>query len=95
MAVFRLHRKTWESGRRPEHAAKPGKAASADAEGSDEDEDEDGGEEGAQLFPGGGRKGVSSGLSVVVTRRGGKPDEKRRARPAAGKPKAGWWKEMG
>ncbi|KAF9075448.1 ribonuclease H-like domain-containing protein [Rhodocollybia butyracea] len=41
----------------------------------------------AQLFPGGGRKGVSSGLSTIV-KKGGKPD-------SGGRQKTQWWKELG
>ncbi|PBK87205.1 hypothetical protein ARMGADRAFT_939084 [Armillaria gallica] len=72
MAVYRLHRKEWEKGtlqKRPE-----GKKRKR----QDTDKDEDG-------FPGGGRKGVSSGLATVVRRKdGGSVPQKTQ-----------WWKELG
>jgi RNA exonuclease 4 len=65
MAVFRLHRKAWEKGSRPvEVVAKKRKRGVGDVGGRDDlDEPEPGY---ARGFPGGGRKGVSSGLSTVV-----------------------------
>lgn len=87
MAVFRIHRKAWESGRRPAP-----RVAIA--------------EEGEDEAPGAGRKGVSSGLSVIVTRKHGsggkagthsKPAASAKARVGGTTKgtKAGWWKEMG
>ncbi|KAK7472104.1 3'-5' exonuclease [Stygiomarasmius scandens] len=54
-------------------------------------------EDGRKEFPGGGRKGVSSGLSTIVKRKG-KGDEG--SVPGSGKPsnsrnKTQWWKELG
>lgn len=86
MAVFRLHRKEWEKGSRPviDHGStsKKRKWATANVanEGSDELEHDR-----SSKFPGGGRKGVSSGLSTVVMRGGGS---------AAGE-KSKWWRELG
>jgi RNA exonuclease 4 len=83
MAVFRIHRKTWESGRRAASDAPNPKTKSKTS---------------TEEAPGGGRKGVSSGLSVVLTRKGGSKTGKGHA-PAGAKAakgtKAGWWKEMG
>lgn len=47
-------------------------------------------------FPGGGRKGVSSGLSVVVAHRGGGASKSGGERPGTkARTKSGWWKELG
>ena len=59
--------------------------------GGDDDADEDG-EEGhghghLAKFPGDGRKGISSGLSTIVTR-GGRSG-------SGGSEKTKWWKELG
>lgn len=69
MAVYRLHRKEWEKG------SKPMPASSKKRKKLDDETEE---------FPGGGRKGVSSGLSTVVT-------GPRKNVPAA---KKAWWKEL-
>ncbi|KAF7317863.1 Exonuclease domain-containing protein [Mycena kentingensis (nom. inval.)] len=107
MAVFRLYRKQWEVGTAPwPPAAKKQEAADDEGEtleDSEADEEPVRGrnkrkhgkekEKRRDSFPGGGRKGVSSGLSVVV-KRGEKEREKDR-----GKRKSGggneWWKELG
>ncbi|OCH89885.1 ribonuclease H-like protein [Obba rivulosa] len=63
MAVFRLHRKAWEKLARPTSSAKRQKLPEADATSPAGDAGQS-----RVGFPGGGRKGVSSGLSVVVKR---------------------------
>ncbi|KAJ6626696.1 ribonuclease H-like domain-containing protein [Mycena sp. CBHHK59/15] len=95
MAVYRLHRKEWEKGAAPlkRPLATDGKKRSMDTvegEGSD-DETDDAAEEpvkGKKVsgFPGGGRKGVSSGLSTVWPRPGV---------AATSGVKSQWWKELG
>lgn len=92
MAVYRIHRKEWEKGNRPilppsERTNKKRKRSQEAEEGEDEDESEDEVIDAKKLskFPGGGRKGVSSGLSTVTKRTGLK----------AGGTKAKWWKELG
>ncbi|KAL7423737.1 3'-5' exonuclease [Cryptotrichosporon argae] len=76
----------------------------------DEDEGEDGGEEGGQAaeagdrgkkqYPGGGRKGISSGLGVIVRRNGKRVegDEPRRRgedrTASAGKAVGNWWEQL-
>lgn len=79
MAVYRLHRKEWEKGNRP-----LGKKRARADEGA-KGEGEDGEDSVATLreFPGGGRKGISSGLTTVV-RRGSN----------SGGEKVKWWKEL-
>ncbi|KAF9050748.1 ribonuclease H-like protein [Hymenopellis radicata] len=69
MAVYRVHRKEWEKGTKQQAPSKKRKKPDA----NDEPEE----------FPGGGRKGVSSGLSTVVKRDTREPDKK------------SWWKELG
>jgi len=94
MAVYRLHRKEWEKGMRPlsEHGStskkrkRPSRIAGDDDGDGDNEEGEGRGSGRSDTFPGGGRKGVSSGLSIV-TRGGG-------SRSGGGE-KSKWWKELG
>ncbi|KAJ7123575.1 ribonuclease H-like domain-containing protein [Mycena epipterygia] len=88
MAVYRLHRREWEKGSAP--LARVGKKRKRDGEESEEDEDEPvAGKKSSGSFPGGGRKGVSSGLSTVVRRgAGGHGGDGARE-------KTEWWKELG
>jgi len=83
MGVFRLHRKEWEKGTRPsgDHGStsKKRKSRSGGSEGVEEEYGQ------SSKFPGGGRKGVSSGLSTVIMRGSGS---------GAGE-KSKWWKELG
>lgn len=72
MAVYRLHRKEWEKGTvQKKHEGKKRKRQDTDKE--------------ADVFPGGGRKGVSSGLSTVIRHKDG----------GGGTQKTQWWKELG
>jgi RNA exonuclease 4 len=87
MALYRLFKIEWEQSIRPAteaYKAKLGKGKGKEKDGggkrkrdadSDEEEEEAPGEKQdkkrKEEFPGGGRRGVSSGLSVIV-RRGGK-----------------------
>ncbi|EMD33103.1 hypothetical protein CERSUDRAFT_87427 [Gelatoporia subvermispora B] len=70
MAVFRLHRKTWEKTFIHMASAKLSITASKKRKLDDTDDASETGDtaQEKQEFPGGGRKGVSSGLSVVVKR---------------------------
>ncbi|ORY28641.1 ribonuclease H-like domain-containing protein [Naematelia encephala] len=83
MALYRLHKTQWERDLRhvteayrvkSEAVKGKGKRKREDKEEErEEDEAEDGEKEGERkkkAFPGGGRKGISSGLSVVVKRNG-------------------------
>lgn len=86
MALYRLHRKEWEKGQQPEGAAsassKKKRKRSEEAEErvhSSEVTDK----RVIEAFPGGGRKGVSSGLSTVVKRRGGEAKKDK------------WWATLG
>ncbi|KAI0759975.1 ribonuclease H-like domain-containing protein, partial [Trametes elegans] len=107
MALFRLHRKTWEKDFRPfprpsapssssrPRSTSPALAASTSktkakgkAKASPAPDD-------ASAFPGGGRRGVSSGLSTVVKRLGGggkdRNSAKSKSRP---NPQKKWWTEL-
>ena len=85
MAVFRLHRKEWEK------EMKPMTRKRLRAEKDDDDKDALQAPQASMpvAFPGGGRKGVSSGLATVVRRRGGST---RGSVPGPEKKK--WWKEL-
>jgi len=55
---------------------------------------EDDGDE-ARHHPGGGRKGVSSGLSTVVRHGPALPQGSSAANPKSRKNKSEWWKDLG
>lgn len=129
MALFRLHRKTWEKGTRslPTPSAKPFDAAPAPSESRkrpyrDDSASEDSVEEGEsgdvdvgaqpsrrrngargkggekkEIFPGGGRRGVSSGLSTIIKRAGeaGKSGDSQARSKGKTKTKEKWWAELG
>ncbi|KAJ7165761.1 ribonuclease H-like domain-containing protein [Mycena filopes] len=113
MAVYRIHRKEWEKGSRPLPPPKvkaKGKAKADAEEGSDDDDelesDDDAEDMGrpktatqSKTFPGGGRKGVSSGLSTVVKRTAhsgrGRGGDKRSIGGGGGGGGGDWWKELG
>jgi RNA exonuclease 4 len=100
MAVYRLHRKEWEKGnkglakpgesgkKRKRHKVNEGKTPEA---GSDEDGD---GEKVKSEFPGGGRKGVSSGLTTTVMRRGANARSRAIGSGGSRQKKTEWWKEL-
>lgn len=111
MALYRLYKPEWEATMRhvmETYRQKAGLESSAKGKRKrDEDEDEEGDEDEAgesakrgkrKDFPGGGRKGISSGLSVVVRRFGKKveADQPRRRGPAEA-PRAAsggnWWED--
>jgi RNA exonuclease 4 len=72
-----------------EHGSTSKKRKRPSRAGGDDDADEDG-EEGhghSAKFPGDGKKGISSGLSTIVTR-GGRSG-------SGGGEKTKWWKELG
>ncbi|KII95459.1 hypothetical protein PLICRDRAFT_48417 [Plicaturopsis crispa FD-325 SS-3] len=85
MAIYRLHRKEWEKGLStltPEHRTKRKRPAQ-----SDDDED--------TPIPGGGRKGVSSGLSTVIKRKGSSVVTRKGTSTQGDGGKSDWWKELG
>lgn len=99
MAVYRLHRKEWEKGTRGagETAALVSKKRKQERREEDADDNSDDSIEGSvrkgketekSKYPGGGRKGVSSGLSTVV--RHGRSNES----AGGGVEKTKWWKEL-
>ena len=135
MALFRLHRRTWEKNSRPLSLSRsksrgsttpepavsrkrPRAASLSEAPDGPEgvDSDEEGQEDvddvsspppshskgkagkkgkavkGAESFPGGGRKGVSSGLSTIIKRAGGSTSGRTKTKA---RPKEKWWKELG
>lgn len=129
MALFRLHRKTWEKNtrpllvshskphdtttpasnvphKRPRTTSLSGPIDNSDLEGEDQGEEvivnaspevvrggkKKGKAKAVESFPGGGRKGVSSGLSTVVKRVGAPASSKAKGKP---KPKEKWWKDLG
>ncbi|KAI0787413.1 ribonuclease H-like domain-containing protein [Fomes fomentarius] len=121
MALFRLHRKTWEKNVRPvsrarsrspaptASTAKPRKrprSSSADehTSGSEEEKDDESSTiattattkktKSQKTFPGGGRRGVSSGLSTVSKRIGSAPGGSREQMKTK-KTQEKWWKELG
>jgi RNA exonuclease 4 len=116
MALYRLFKTEWEQSIRPQteaYKAKLGKGKGKETEKEgggkrkrDDDDSESEEEEETQakkkkeVFPGGGRKGVSSGLSVIV-RRGGKRVEGPRQRGVprsstqdTGTSGGSWWEDI-
>lgn len=105
MALYRLYKPEWEAslrhvmetyrqktGMEPLQTKKKRKRDDAEVDGAEDDEPK------AKHFPGGGRKGISSGLSVVVKRFGKKIDDqpKRRGPTPAAAPSSSegnWWEE--
>ncbi|GLB37965.1 putative EXOIII [Lyophyllum shimeji] len=81
MAIYRLHRKEWEKGNKPLMTRKRKRADKSPDEAGEASEKEDEALTASSTTPGGGRKGVSSGLTTVV--RHGSAVEK----------KTKWWKE--
>ncbi|KAF4598937.1 3'-5' exonuclease [Pleurotus pulmonarius] len=94
MAIFRLYKREWEKNLRPVTALNKKKRKRDDDE---EDEETINGDAvstksspSKNQFPGGGKKGVSSGLSTVVRRQG-----EHAGAPAPKTTKQGWWKDLG
>ncbi|KAF7309539.1 Exonuclease domain-containing protein [Mycena indigotica] len=90
MAVFRLHRKQWEAN---SASWPPKNQSSGNSKGDDEEEVEPVSRikkknKAEKQFPGGGRKGISSGLSVITKKVG------RREKGEHGSGSQ-WWKELG
>ncbi|KAJ7493645.1 ribonuclease H-like domain-containing protein [Mycena latifolia] len=108
MAVYRLHRREWEKGA-PPLARLLGKGKGKKHAGDEEEESGDSDEEEPALptkkkgkeskkegFPGGGRKGVSSGLGTIVRRAGGSGAGGVRSKSGGGGgEKTQWWTELG
>jgi RNA exonuclease 4 len=112
MGLYRLHKVEWEASVRPQTEAykakmglSKGKEKRKRDDASEEEEEEEGedarGKKKKDEFPGGGRRGVSSGLSVIV-RRGGKrvdgPRQRGVPRPSSEIGGAGgsgsWWEDI-
>ncbi|GBE81278.1 ribonuclease H-like domain-containing protein [Sparassis latifolia] len=107
MAVFRLHRKEWEKGQRPDALPSTTTRSTAKRKRAPT-EGEDSGSTASPTpskrkvdSPGGGRKGVSSGLSTIVKKRdkGREVMTKTRntniKRDVGSNTKGKWWKELG
>ncbi|KAJ7201086.1 ribonuclease H-like domain-containing protein [Mycena pura] len=108
MAVFRLHRKEWEKGSAPLPASQKRAREHTEEEQEEQEEEEDvhagAGKKGAKTrarLPGGGRKGVSSGLSTIVRRSGrgasapGNEEKSKGGGKSGGGGGTQWWKELG
>jgi RNA exonuclease 4 len=107
MAVYRLHRKEWE---RSAPRLRVSSVSATGKRRADEDEDEDEDEDAPSIprdgrikdtktksaFPGGGRKGVSSGLSTVVRRSDGVSASggDKRGKGKGGGGGGEWWKVL-
>lgn len=97
MAVYRLHRKEWDKGFRSQPLALSSSKKRKALEFKDDEHNSDDGDGPAvkkkgktvEEFPGGGRKGVSSGLSTVVRR----SSERTRKIPSHNikETKSNWW----
>ncbi len=84
MAIYRIYRKEWEKeGGHPRdsHAVHPKKRKNPDL---DESASKEVGSWLKAQVPSGGRKGVSSGLSTVIKRKGVGDRQKKK-----------WWEELG
>lgn len=84
-----MYRRLWEVGKRlplPITERTSGKRKRERRDAVDAEDEEDGQEEEQEGYPGGGRKGVSSGLSTVVKKTGGSNKAKA---------KTSWWTELG
>ena len=112
MALYRLHKVEWEKQLRPAteaYKAKTGKGKTnqkrkredGEGEGEEGEEEADGGERGKKRahFPGGGRKGISSGLGAIVRKNGVRVDKRSGRALDGGREEAGggggsnWWEE--
>jgi RNA exonuclease 4 len=83
MAIYRLYRKEWEKGMRSVNEL----GSTSKKRNRLDSPNDDGGEGQSGSFPGGGKRGVSSGLSTVITRGSGAV--------SGGSEKRKWWKELG
>lgn len=108
MALYRLYKPEWEASLRhvmetyrqktgmeplpSKRKRKRGDTADGDEEGENDERTKQ------KQFSGGGRKGISSGLSVVVKRFGKKVEDQPKRRgpapaPAASSSGGNWWEE--
>jgi RNA exonuclease 4 len=100
MAVYRLHRKEWEKGNKQlakhgESGKKRKRHKNSELKGSEAHSDEDSeGEEVKVKYPGGGRKGVSSGLTTVVRRGANSRNREVQGSGNTGEKKNKWWKDL-
>lgn len=102
MALYRLHKVEWEKQLRPATEAFKAKTGKRKRSDKEEGEVEEGVNKKAE-FPGGGRKGVSSGLGLIVkkngvrvesqTKRGGKGGKDNGDSGEAGGNGLNWWEE--
>ncbi|KAG5651583.1 hypothetical protein H0H81_008137 [Sphagnurus paluster] len=84
MAVYRLHRKEWEKGNKPLKTKKRKRTDAQDEDNVDEANGKNAEKDKMSVFPGGGRKGVSSGMTTVI----------RRGSTSGSGEKTKWWKEL-
>lgn len=96
MAIFRLYKREWEKNLRPVTASSKKRKRDDDEDSTYDEETINGetvstkGSPSKVQFPGGGRKGVSSGLSTVVRQQG-----KHAGLTTPKTTKQGWWKDLG
>lgn len=101
MVPIRVRAAKAEASTSPVTTSGQGKKRHRGADGDASDSEEDNGAQEKEKFPGGGRKGVSSGLSVVVRRGKGTAVPITHGRKgeggsaSSGREKAKWWKELG
>ncbi|TFK81791.1 ribonuclease H-like protein [Polyporus arcularius HHB13444] len=105
MALFRLHRKTWEKNARHMPSSSISKKRPRGDGGADPSQStvdpssrmkDKGKAKPKEVFPGGGRRGVSSGLSIVLKRSGAsKGSQERDQVKSKSKINEKWWKDLG
>ena len=101
MALYRLHRKAWDKTFR--NLPAPGQKSKGKKRKREESEDASAlGEHvlkskksEAESFPGGGRRGISTGLSTVVKHHGGSAKVTFGTKGGGGGTKGSWWSTLG
>lgn len=104
MALYRLHKVEWEKQLRPVTEAFKAKTGKRKRSKNDEGEDEEGGSGRKEEFPGGGKKGISSGLGLIVKKNGVRLDNQKKKGAKSGANGTGgdadtggsglnWWEE--
>ncbi|QRW25548.1 exonuclease domain protein [Rhizoctonia solani] len=106
MAIYQLHKRAWDASL-PVSYVKRGRTTSGNeaesgslATGEDMDQAQEGSakrkrRDSAGEFPGGGRKGVSSGLGTIIKPRARKTGKERVERGSADQAGSKWWQTLG
>ncbi|CEL58428.1 RNA exonuclease 4 OS=Cryptococcus neoformans var, neoformans serotype D (strain B-3501A) GN=REX4 PE=3 SV=1 [Rhizoctonia solani AG-1 IB] len=106
MAIYRLHKRAWDASLPAAHVKRARTASGNEAESGNfaTDEDTDQTKEtrakrkrrnSAGEFPGGGRKGVSSGLGTIVKPRAVKAGKEKVQHGSADQGSSKWWQTLG